>query len=53
MVTTQYLTDQIIVDKLAEAEKEAENPNTAWLSHDEVFGNIWNQAVSSNASQNR
>jgi DNA-damage-inducible protein J len=28
MVTTQYLTDQIILGKLAEAEKEADNPNT-------------------------
>ena len=40
MVTTQYLTDQIILGKLAEAEKEADNPNTTWLSHDEVFSKI-------------
>ena len=37
MVTTQYLTDQMILGKLAEAEKEAADPNTKWLSHDEVF----------------
>jgi len=37
MATTQYLTDQTILGKLAEAEKEAANPNTKWLSHDEVF----------------
>ena len=40
MVTTQYLTDKMILEKLAEAEKEAANPNTKWLSHDEVFSNI-------------
>ena len=40
MVTTQYLTDQGILSKLAEAEKEAESPNTEWLSHDEVFNKI-------------
>jgi len=38
MVTTQYLRDQVILEKLAEAEREAENPNTVWLSHGEVFG---------------
>ena len=40
MVTTQYLADQMILGKLAEAEKEASNPNTTWLSHDEVFSKI-------------
>jgi len=40
MVTTQYLTDLIILEKLKEAEKEADNPNTSWLSHDEVFRRI-------------
>ena len=40
MVTTQYLTDEIILGKLAEAEKEADNPNTTCLSHDEVFSKI-------------
>jgi DNA-damage-inducible protein J len=40
MVTTQYLTDKMILGKLAEAEKEANNPGTTWLSHDEVFGKI-------------
>ena len=37
LVTTQYLTDQIILVKLAEAEREAADPDTKWLSHDEVF----------------
>jgi len=40
MVTTQYLTDKMILGKLDEAEKEANNPSTVWLSHDEVFGKI-------------
>ena len=40
LVTTQYLADRIILEKLAEAEKEASDPNTAWLSHDEVFAKI-------------
>ena len=40
MVTAQYLTDQAIIGKLAEAEKEASNPDTVWLSHDEIFGKI-------------
>jgi DNA-damage-inducible protein J len=37
MVTQEYLTDQFILAKLAEAEKEAADPNTQWLTHDEVF----------------
>ena len=40
LVTTQYLTDQIILEKMAEAEREAANPDTTWLNHDEVFGKI-------------
>jgi len=40
MVTTQYLTELMILNKLAEAEKEAVDPNTKLLSHDEVFGKI-------------
>ena len=40
LATTQHLTDKIILEKLTEAEKEATDPNTAWLSHDEVFGKI-------------
>jgi addiction module RelB/DinJ family antitoxin len=40
MVTSQYLTDQNVLTKLAEAEKEAEKPSTNWLSHEEVFSNI-------------
>jgi DNA-damage-inducible protein J len=40
MVTTQYLTDQIILEKLSEAEKEAADPDTQWLSHEEVFKKI-------------
>ena len=38
MVTSQYLSDQEIIAKLIESEREANNPNTQWLSHDEVFG---------------
>jgi len=40
MATTQYVADQMIISKLVEAEKEANNPNTTWLSHDDVFGKI-------------
>jgi len=40
LATSQYLTDQEILEKLAEAEKEAADPNTKWLSHDEVFGKL-------------
>ena len=40
LVTTQYLSDQMILEKLAEAEKEASEPNVKWLSHDEVFKKI-------------
>jgi len=38
LVTTQFLTDQLILEKLAEAEIQAANPETKWLDHDEVFG---------------
>ena len=40
MVTEEYLADQIILTKLAEAEKEAADPNTKWFTQDEVFGPI-------------
>ena len=40
LATTQYLTERAIMQKLDEAEKEAANPNTKWLNHDEVFGDI-------------
>lgn len=40
MVTTQYLNDHIILEKLSEAEREADDPNTQRLTHDEVFSNI-------------
>ena len=40
LVTTQYLADRMILEKLAEAEKEASDPNTKWLSHEEVFAKI-------------
>ena len=43
MVTTQYLTEQMVLEKLSEAEKEAANPNTKWLTHDEVFSKIREQ----------
>ena len=38
MITSQYLSDQEIIAKLIESEREANDPNTKWLSHDEVFG---------------
>jgi DNA-damage-inducible protein J len=40
MVSTQYLTDQIIMERLSEAEREASDPNTEWLNHDNVFKKI-------------
>jgi addiction module RelB/DinJ family antitoxin len=43
MVTQEYLADQIISAKLAEAEKELADPNTVLLDHDEVFGPIRKQ----------
>jgi hypothetical protein len=30
----------MILEKLAEAEREAADPNTKWLSHDEIFDEI-------------
>ena len=38
MVTSQYLSDQEIIVKLIGSEREANDPNTQWLSHDDVFG---------------
>ena len=43
MVTTQYIADQIILEKLSEAEREAADPNTKWLNHDDVFKKIREQ----------
>jgi addiction module RelB/DinJ family antitoxin len=43
MVTQEYLADQTILAKLAESEKEAADPNTKWLTQDEVFGPIRKQ----------
>jgi DNA-damage-inducible protein J len=40
LVTNQYLADQEILEKLTEAEEQAGDPKTKWLSHDEVFGEI-------------
>jgi len=40
MVTTQYLVDQVVLGKLVEAETEAADPATAWLTHEEVFKKI-------------
>jgi DNA-damage-inducible protein J len=40
MVTQEYLADQVILAKLAEAEKEANDPNTVPLEMDEVFGRL-------------
>jgi len=38
LVTSEYLNDQAILEKLAEAEIEAADPNTKLLSHTDVFG---------------
>ena len=38
--TSQNLTDRIIIEKLTEAEKQAADPNTKWLTHEEVFSKI-------------
>jgi addiction module RelB/DinJ family antitoxin len=43
MVTEEYLNDQIILSKLAAAEKEANDPNTVPLEMDEVFGRLRKQ----------
>jgi DNA-damage-inducible protein J len=40
MVTEEYLSDQIILAKLAEAEREIADPNTVLLDHDDVFAPI-------------
>ena len=40
MVTHEYITDQAILAKLAEAEREIADPNTVLLDHDEVFDSI-------------
>ncbi|MCL2002195.1 type II toxin-antitoxin system RelB/DinJ family antitoxin [Candidatus Saccharibacteria bacterium] len=40
LVTQDYLADQAILAKLAEAEREIADPNTVLLDHDEVFGPI-------------
>ena len=37
MATSQYISDQEILAKLMEIEHEANDPNTKWLSHEEVF----------------
>ena len=37
MISTPYLSNQDIIAKLIESEQEANDPNTKWLSHDEVF----------------
>ncbi len=43
MVTDEYLSDQIILAKLAESEREIADPNTVLLDHDEVFSPIRKQ----------
>ena len=40
MVTTQYLTDRVILEQLSVAEREAADPDTKWLTHNEVFTKI-------------
>ena len=37
MVASEYLTEQKIVTMLMEAEQEAADPNTTWLTHEDVF----------------
>ena len=37
MVTPQYISDQDILARLMEAEQEANDTNTEWLTHEEVF----------------
>ena len=37
MAAQEHITDQIIVIKLIESEKEASDPDTKWLNHEEVF----------------
>ena len=36
----EYLHYRYIEEKLAEAEKEAADPNTRWLSHEEVWSDL-------------
>ena len=38
MVTSEYISDRVIVAKLIESEREAADPDTKWLTHEEVFG---------------
>ena len=38
--TTQCMANQVVLEKLIEAETEAADPATKWLSHDQVFGKI-------------
>ena len=40
LATSQYISDKVILEKLSEAEAQAADPNTVWLSHDEVFNKI-------------
>ncbi len=43
MVTQEYLADQVILAKLAEAEREIADPKTVLLDHDAVFAPIRKQ----------
>ena len=40
LAAAQHMTDQSILQKLAEAETEAANPETVWLSQDDVFTKV-------------
>ena len=40
LVTEDYFTGQLILSKLAQAELEAADPSTKWLSHNDVFAPI-------------
>ena len=37
LVTSEYLTDQGIAAMLVESEQESADPNTQWLTHEDVF----------------
>lgn len=38
LVSDEYAFKKMVREKLEEAQAEASDPNTKWLSHDEVFG---------------
>lgn len=40
LVSDEYAYNQWVIEKLRESEKEAADPNTKTLSHEEVFGRL-------------